>query len=237
MLAPRYAVADTFTIQELSRATGVSVASIKFYVREGLLPAPVSSRPRRAYYDGRHAQRLTTIRALRDAGGLSLDAIGRALAAIERPGSDVVDVIAPAIDALAARPAAAPAALVRARADVKELFVRERLSVRARAGSRETIAGAIASLRRIGSPIAIEDLARYVALLRPLAKEEIENEETSAVLRSDKESSLELAILGTVLFEPILIGLRRALHEHYTTALVRKKPAREKPARKKKRAT
>lgn len=208
---------ELFTIAELSRASGVSTASIKFYVREGLLQPPDPSRPRRAYYDGRHVRRLATIRALRDVGGLSIDTIRRALSAVERPGTDAVDVIAPAIDALAPPARAADATLKEARADVAKAF--EGLNVRKAAGSRETIAVTVASLRRLGSPIGVPELTRYLELLRPLAKEEIES--TSAVLRSDKETSLEIAILGTALFEPILIGIRRALHEHYTTELVR----------------
>ena len=72
---------QTFTIQELSRESGVSVASIKFYLRESLLAPGDPSRPGRAYYDGRHVRRLALIRALRDVAGLSIDVIRRALAA------------------------------------------------------------------------------------------------------------------------------------------------------------
>ncbi len=211
------------TIQELSRATGVSVASIKFYLRETLLAPGDPSRPGRAYYDASHARRLVVIRALRDVAGLSIDVIRRALGAIDATGADAVDVIAPAIDALATPSDTPPvdAELRRARKDVTVLFDRAKLTVRRGAGSRETVARTIAALRRLGVGISVDELERYVAMLRPIAREEIENEQTRAVLLSDKEQSLELAILGTVLFEPILVGLRRALHEHFTTELVR----------------
>jgi DNA-binding transcriptional MerR regulator len=222
------------TIQELSQTSGVSVASIKFYVRESLLLPGDPSRPSRAYYDAGHARRLAVIRALRDVAGLSIDVIRRTLSAIDAAEADAVDVIAPAIDALAYVGDAGPvdAELRRARREIAELFQREGLNVRPAAGSRETIARTVASLRRIGAEIEVADLARYIALLRPLAQEEIESEDTRATLIADrpgqKEAAVELAILGTVLFEPIIIGLRRALHEHFTTNLVRRPAGRRR---------
>jgi DNA-binding transcriptional MerR regulator len=224
------------TIQELSRETGVSVASIKFYLRESLMPPGDPTRPGRAYYGDSHVRRLAVIRALRDVAGLSIDVIRRALSAIDTAAADSVDVIAPAIDALATPRETLPvdSELRRARKDVTTLFERAKLTVRPSAGSRETVARTIASLRRLGAEVSVDDLERYVAMLTPLAREEIQNEETRTVLQSrsqdQKTNALELAILGTVLFEPIIIALRRALHEHFTTELVRKRPSRS-PAR------
>jgi DNA-binding transcriptional MerR regulator len=210
-----------FTIQELSDGSNVTVASIKYYVREGLLPPPVPGRPRRAYYDERHARRLATIRALREVAGLSIEVIHKVLVAVESPGADAVDVIAPAIDALVPTIGDDSPALTTARIDVAKAFARSRLAVRPNAGARETIARTLVSLRKVGSPIQVEHLVQYIEWLRPLAQSEIEREPTRTILHEDKEASLEIAVLGTVLFEPLIAGLRRALHEHYTTRLVR----------------
>ncbi|AKV03811.1 Regulatory protein, MerR [Labilithrix luteola] len=212
-----------FGIQELAEATSVSVASIKFYLREGLLPPGDASRPHRAYYDESHVRRLAVIRAMRDAD-ISIDAMRRAFEAVTAPRADAVDAIAPAIDALAVATDApgVDAILHQARRDVAELFRKARLSVRDEAGSRETAARALASIRRFGFSFTFEELALYLEMLTPLARVEIEqNESTRTMLLSDKEGSLELAVLGTVLFEPIMIAFRRALHEHFTTKLVR----------------
>lgn len=213
-----------FTIQALSRASGVTVASIKFYVREGLLPAGDTSRPGRAYYDARHLRRLALVRALRDVAGLSIDTIRRALVAVDAPRTDAVDAIAPAIDALAPSPDTEPVDdhLLRARADVAALFKKEKLVVRPEAGSRESLARTMAAIRRIGAPLPVEDVLPYVASMRALAELEVTREETQQTLLSDKEGSLEIAVLGTVLFEPLMVALRRAMHEHFTTSLVRK---------------
>lgn len=201
----------------------MSVASIKFYLREGLLPPGDTSRPHRAYYDESHVRRLSVIRAMRDAD-ISIDAMRRAFEAVTAPRADAVDAIAPAIDALAVSTSApgVDAILHEARRDVAELFRRARLSVRDQAGARETAARALASIRRFGFDFTFDELSLYLEMLTPLAHMEIvQNESTRTMLLSDKEGSLELAVLGTVLFEPIMIAFRRALHEHFTTKLVR----------------
>lgn len=216
-------MARLFTIQELARETGVSVASIKFYLREGLIRPGDPSRPGRAYYDESHVRRLGVIRALRDVARLPIDVIRRAVSAIDEPRADSVDAIAPAIDALEPSRASRPdAALRAARAEVHALFEQEKLEVRPEAGSRETIARTLAALRRIGAPITLEAVQVWLDAMRPVAREEIEKAETRRLLLSDKEGALEIAILGTALFEPVLLAVRRALHEHYTVKLVRR---------------
>lgn len=230
--------AATLTIQALAETSGVSVASIKFYLREGLLPPGDPSRPHRAYYDASHVRRLAVIRALRDVGGLSIDVIRRALAAVDAPRADAVDAIAPAIDALAVAPDTPPVdpQLARARRDVAALFAREGLEVRKEAGSRETVARSVAALRRLGLEVAMEELLPYVDAMRALAEQEITSERAKTLLLGDKEGALEISILGTVLYEPIFVALRRAFHEHFSTRLVRGKAGASKPRAARRRA-
>src|SRR5712664_1393717 len=59
-------------IAELSRDTGVPVPTIKFYLREGLIPAGERTSPNQMQYDETHVQRLKLVRALVDVGGLSV---------------------------------------------------------------------------------------------------------------------------------------------------------------------
>lgn len=236
MLPPPIPSDQELTMKQLVEATRLSAASIKFYMREKLIPPAVPGRPRRAYYDGRHVRRLTTIRALRDVAGLSIEVIRRTLRAIDSDQADSVDVIAPAIDALAFIGAwGADTRFFDAKKDVATAFKKAGLMVRSNAGSRDTIARTLVALRQTGAVVGVVEISRYIGLLSPLAQEEIENERTSAVLLSDKETSLELAILGTVLFEPLIVGMRRALHEHFTTRLVRKTKRPKLKARKRRR--
>ena len=69
-------------IGELSRRTGVPVPTIKYYVREGLLPAGQLTSPNQASYDDAHERRLRLIRALLDVGGLKVAAIAAGADAI-----------------------------------------------------------------------------------------------------------------------------------------------------------
>ncbi len=56
-------------LSDLSEASGVSIASIKYYRRERLLPAGTRVTATRQDYEERHLERLRLIRILREAAG------------------------------------------------------------------------------------------------------------------------------------------------------------------------
>ena len=64
-------------LAELTRRSGVPRSTIKFYIREGLLPAGDPQGRNQATYGPRHLERLELIRALREVAGLPLDVIAR----------------------------------------------------------------------------------------------------------------------------------------------------------------
>ena len=66
-------------LRELSERTGVSPASIKYYLREGLLPPGQAVTATRARYSSRHASRLELIQALRRVVGLNIVQIRKLL--------------------------------------------------------------------------------------------------------------------------------------------------------------
>ena len=88
-------------ISELSRVSGVPVATIKFYLREGLLPEGVRTSPNQAQYDDAHVQRLRLIRALVGVGGLSLAATRNVLGHIDEPTGLTLDLLGTAHQAVA----------------------------------------------------------------------------------------------------------------------------------------
>src|SRR5258706_7366806 len=75
-------------IAELSGRSGTSIASIKYYLREGLLPAGAATGRNQAEYDEAHIRRLRLIRALIDIGGLSIASARAVLAAVDQPDLD-----------------------------------------------------------------------------------------------------------------------------------------------------
>lgn len=62
-------------LKELSEQSGVSAASIKYYLREGLLPPGAAVHATRAQYSARHVERLDLIQALRRIVGLNIEQI------------------------------------------------------------------------------------------------------------------------------------------------------------------
>lgn len=62
----------TLTIAELSALSALPPSTIKFYIREGLLPPPRKTRGARPHYDPRHLQRLRLIKKIRGDGDVSL---------------------------------------------------------------------------------------------------------------------------------------------------------------------
>ena len=105
-------------ISELSAMTEVPIGTIKYYLREGLLPAGRRGSRTTAEYDAVHVERLRLVRALIETGDLGIAAVRRVLTVIDAPHPQRLDVLATAQDALtsaddasAGTPAGQPAAL------------------------------------------------------------------------------------------------------------------------------
>jgi DNA-binding transcriptional MerR regulator len=75
-----------YRVEEIARAAGISVDTVRFYQTRGLLPPP-ERRGRTAIYTDQHLERLGRIRTL-NRQGLTLEAVGRILR--DSGGSDEV---------------------------------------------------------------------------------------------------------------------------------------------------
>src|SRR5699024_4631448 len=82
------------------------VGTIKFYLREGLLPPGWRTSRTAAEYDDAQVERIRLIRALTDAGGLGIAALRRIVTVLDSPQPARLDLLATALDSL---PAPAPA--------------------------------------------------------------------------------------------------------------------------------
>lgn len=92
-------------ISELADTTGVPVATIKFYLREKLLPPGRLTSRTSAVYDESHVDRVRLIRALTDAGGLNIAAVRRIVDALDSPHQEQIDMLGIAQRTLAAETA------------------------------------------------------------------------------------------------------------------------------------
>jgi DNA-binding transcriptional MerR regulator len=88
-------------ISELSSQTGVPIATIKFYLREKLLPEGIRTSATQAQYDESHVARLRLIRALLGPAGLSVAAAQQVILAIERPPESLYELLGIAAAAVA----------------------------------------------------------------------------------------------------------------------------------------
>ena len=89
-------------MSELSRISGVSVPTIKYYLREGLLPSGEQTKANQASYSESHLTRLKLIAVMSGIARLSLAEIKGVLDELDGPGS-VVDTMAVMQNALVGR--------------------------------------------------------------------------------------------------------------------------------------
>ncbi|MHA7987772.1 MerR family transcriptional regulator [Rathayibacter sp. CAU 1779] len=87
-------------ISELAHATAVPVPTIKYYLREGILPQGESRGATQADYGDEHVQRLRLIRSLIDVAGLPIARIKTVLDLIDHPGDDLFEALGQAIASL-----------------------------------------------------------------------------------------------------------------------------------------
>ena len=78
---------------ELARRVGTTTASVKFYIRAGLLPAGRKLNQTTAAYDEHHVRRLELILGLRGIIGTPLARIGDLIAVIDDPGAGILSVM------------------------------------------------------------------------------------------------------------------------------------------------
>jgi AcrR family transcriptional regulator/predicted DNA-binding transcriptional regulator AlpA len=66
---------EIMQISELAKISGVPVSTIRYYIREGLLPQPLRTGKTRAYYSVEHLKAIEFIKKRQAAGNKSLDVI------------------------------------------------------------------------------------------------------------------------------------------------------------------
>ncbi|MFD9033412.1 MerR family transcriptional regulator [Streptomyces sp. NPDC059567] len=196
-------------IGELSRRTGVSVPTIKYYVREGLLPAGQLTSPNQASYDETHERRLRLIRALLDVGGLSVAAIREVIAAVEDPDRSVHKLLGAAADRVVPRYTEEPGeGVVDARKAVAELIARRGWRVHEGNPAADALAVALTALETVGHADFVEVLDAYADAAERVARADLEY-----VARNvEREDLVESVVVGTVLGDAVFGALRRLAH-------------------------
>lgn len=207
-------------ISELSQVANVPLPTIKFYIREGLLPAGERTARNQAEYTAVHVERLALIRAMRDEGGLSIETIANVLRASDAAKEDFVVA---AIDALE-RPTQAAIevgaeALREAAASVLALAQRRGWKVDENDRSVRDAARALAIINLSMRPHdELRALDVYADAMERVANFEIDDDWAPD---ESPNAALRFAVLGTVLVEPFMLALRRIAHVARTRKLQR----------------
>ena len=202
-------------VSELSRRSGVSVPTIKFYLREGLLPPGTATAPNQADYGEGHLHRLRLIRVLMDVGGLGLTAVRSVLDAIANEALPLHQLLGVAHHALGPGPDAGPVAedVQQARREVDTFLAGLRWRVSADAPARRALADALVALRRLGRDDPVDVFRPYAELADRLASLELKKTSKTA----SRAEAVERVVVGTVVFEAALISLRRLAQENHST--------------------
>jgi DNA-binding transcriptional MerR regulator len=188
-------------ISELSRVSGVPVATIKYYLREGLLHDGQLTSATQAQYDESHVTRLRLVRALIGVGGLSIAAARQVLDQLAHPPASMHELLGEV------------QRLLGPRVDDDEADTRAAESVIERMGWRlkttdpepvRRLAAALAALDAADFTLPEDDVLDYARAMQDLAQQEV-----AGVPAGPSDAAVRYTVLGTILVEPLLLALRR----------------------------
>ncbi|MBQ0895604.1 MerR family transcriptional regulator [Micromonospora sp. U56] len=202
-------------IAELSRRSGVAVPTIKYYLREGLLPPGELTSPNQASYDEHHLNRLRLIRAMID---LAQVPVARVRAVLEALDSETVSlhqrigVVHRAITPgrqLTAGDSARTAAAVQ----VQELIQRRGWAVEPDSPAIATLVETISVLRSLGQDHLVDLLDPYAEAVERFTELEV----AAVASRTDPDQVAESVVIGTILGENLLASLRLLAQENISS--------------------
>jgi DNA-binding transcriptional MerR regulator len=191
-------------ISELSARSGVSVATLKYYLREGLLHAGVATSATSATYDDTHLERVRLIRALLESGGLTIAAARKVTDALDAPPPGRHSLLGVAQYALSGEGTGSGAPAPAADALLEALG----WQVDSCAPARQELESAITAASAGGLDLSRRDLSAYARAMRRVAEVDVRG-----VPRDSPAAALRHVVVGTVLVDPVLIALRRLAQE------------------------
>lgn len=196
-------------ISDLSRQTGVPVATIKFYLREGLLPKGTATRRNQAEYGEEHLHRLGLIRALTTIGQLDLATVRKLLAAINDDRLPLRGLYEVADRALFPEQPALPEVDTTrsARSDVAGFVEKLGWQVDPAVATRFT--HVVATLRSLGCECDIDFFGPYAE-----AAEQLAGQELDLLPAGGAEADRAAAVVRTVLLGVAIAIIRRMAQDH-----------------------
>jgi DNA-binding transcriptional MerR regulator len=196
-------------ISELSAQSGVPVATIKFYARENLLPGGEKTSVNQTNYGPAQLARLRLVRALVEVGGLSIANVRSVLTAIDDESLPVADAISAAACALPTTDRGdSDAVATPGEVTIDKLIADRGWMVLPEAEGRNLAARVIDDYLELGRPDLIANLEVYADAVEQIADADIR----SVADAGSRSAMAETVIVGTVLGDALLAGLRRMAH-------------------------
>ncbi|MEV1063840.1 MerR family transcriptional regulator [Streptomyces sp. NPDC050263] len=202
-------------LAELSARSGVSTATIKYYLREGLLPPGRQLNLTTAEYDEEHLRRLRLVRAMIQVGGLPVATVREVLGHVDDDSLGRTIRLGAALWSLpqVREPDTDDDHVRAAHLEADELlrtlgWSNARLLTTISPACRSLVVS-VAALRRLGYEWDAELLVSYAKLMHRAAVLDLDFVET----RESEAERIEAAVLGAILVEPMLQALHRLAQE------------------------
>ena len=208
----------------LSAESGVTVASIKYYLREGLLPAGERTSANQASYGEIHLQRLRLIRALIDVGGLSVATAREVIRAVDTPDLPLSWVFGVAQMAISDADLYSPVSPDSpGRQLVDEAIATAGWSVTEENPGRAGAARVLDTYAQLGQGHLTEITPQYLEAAELIARSDL-----AAVARSTEIADMaQTVVVGTILGDALIASLRRIAQEHVSYQLFPPDPRSE----------
>ncbi|HEY0169259.1 MAG TPA: MerR family transcriptional regulator [Jatrophihabitans sp.] len=200
-------------ISELAKQSGLPVATIKFYLREGLLPSGAPISRTQAEYSDSHLERLRLIRALRDIADLPVATVGTVLAAVDDDALPLLDLLGVTQTAVAGSKGSASATEAgvelasRLLADLGWTLTEDSPLV-------DSLARVLDVLRGEGEPVDAESLKPWADAARAVAEVEMDH----IPVEAPRAEAAHTVAVGTVIYGELLAQLRLAAQEAVSLA-------------------
>jgi DNA-binding transcriptional MerR regulator len=214
-------------ISELSRQTGVPIATIKFYLREGLLPPGRPTGRNQAQYGEAHRRRLRFIRAFTHIGQMDLTSVRALLSAIEDDGLPMRDLFH-VVNRVLFKGDPAPddgSATRLADADVTAFLESVGWEAGPGAPGHGRLVQVLAAMRSLGCEASIDVFKPYAEAAERLAGAELD------LLSQDGEHvDRAAAVARSMLLDEALAAMRQMAQEHEVARRFRDDPSKAAPA-------
>lgn len=193
-------------ISELSAASGVPLPTVKYYLREGLLPAGEPTARNQAEYGSAHVARLRLIRALIEVGGLSIADTRSVLAASDDPDLPLDEVMGAAHDAVTRRaaPNRGEPAWHKARSIVLNIAQQRGWHVEPHGPALDQAADAVAAVLASDVPELQPLIDVYFETVESMARKEVD----AVLSMGAPDQVVRGVVVGTILGEALFNALR-----------------------------